>query len=80
MQQYLGVLLTPEMTQRFKSDRRITAEEFAQWKKTLVFDQLRGIRMGQSFCNYFDIEDALLYYNAMNTTEFERYVAKTYLS
>jgi len=79
MQQYLGVLLTPIMTQSIKNEKRITQTEFNQWKKTLLFDQLRGLRIGQSFCNYFDIEDALLYYNAMSGTEFDEYIQKTYI-
>jgi len=44
-----------------------------------VFDNLKGLRFGQSFCNHFDIEDALLYYSALKPHQVEEYIRKNYL-
>ena len=43
--------------------KKITKAEFSEWEKESVFDGLRGLRLGQSFCNHFDITDYVLYYS-----------------
>lgn len=75
MQHYLGVLLT---SQKPPADK-ISPVQYQAWKKTQVFDCLTGIRFGQSFCNRFDIEDALLYYSITDQEKAENYIRKNYL-
>jgi hypothetical protein len=41
---------------------RISCEEFEQWKCEYMFDALRGIKYGKSFCNRFGVHDNLLEY------------------
>jgi hypothetical protein len=43
-------------------DIRISREEFEQWKCEYVFDALRGVNYGVSFCNRFGVRDNLLEY------------------
>ena len=77
MQQYMGVLLTSDSSNVKRN--RISQIEYEQWKRNLVFDNLKGLRFGQSFCNHFDIEDALLYYSALKPHQVEEYIRKNYL-
>lgn len=47
---------------RTERQNSITVEEYEIWKKEFVFDGIRGMRYGQSFCNHFDITDYVLFY------------------
>jgi hypothetical protein len=40
----------------------ITLDKFKEWEELYMFDGLKSIRVGQSFCNHFDIVDYILYY------------------
>ena len=40
----------------------ITLEKFKEWEELYMFDGLKSIRVGQSFCNHFDIQDHRTYY------------------
>lgn len=42
--------------------KTITLDQFNEWEEKYVFDGLCGLRVGQSFCNHFDIVDYILYY------------------
>lgn len=62
------------------TELRITEEEFQFWKKEInMFDALKGIRFGQSFCNHFGITNNLLYYT-MGPEAAEHYIRKTYIA
>jgi len=47
-----------------KVERRnsILQAEYDAWRDEFVFDGIRGMRYGQSFCNHFDITDYVLFY------------------
>jgi hypothetical protein len=77
MQQYMGVLLTSNNSE--SEIPRISRIDYEQWKRNSVFDNLRGLRFGQSFCNHFDIEDAILFYGSLSPDQAEDYIRKTYL-
>ena len=78
MQQYMGVLLTTDCRTQNPS-RKITSTEYQNWKKQSMFDALQGIGAGKSFCEQFDIEDALLYYNALKQDLMDDYIKETYV-
>ena len=40
----------------------ISQQEFDHWLREFTFDAMRGLRYGQSFCNWFDITDNRLFY------------------
>lgn len=41
----------------------LTQENYGQWQQQFTWDALYGQRYGQSFCNYFDVNDRRLYYS-----------------
>jgi hypothetical protein len=57
----------------------ITWKEYQQWEKVYIFDALAGRRLGESFCEYFGIGNAIpLYY--FNDNKFsERWIKDQYL-
>ena len=59
-------------------DRRISQAEYDAWRRHFVFDGLRHLRYGQSFCRYFDIRDSLIYY-AQTVREADEYIQKWYV-
>lgn len=59
--------------------RRITLEQYEIWKKDAIFDGLRGLRYGQSFCNSFGITDNILFFT-MNHVEADEYIRKLYIA
>lgn len=40
----------------------ISTEQYQEWKHSYLFDAIRHLRYGQSFCNTFDITDNILFY------------------
>ena len=59
--------------------RHITVTEYRDWQRGYIFDGLRSLRYGQSFCNHFDISDNILYYNIFSQPEADRYIRETYI-
>lgn len=43
--------------------RTINQAQYDAWSQHAIVDALRGIKYGQSFCNYFDITDARLWHD-----------------
>ena len=58
----------------------ITQEEFELWQKDVIWDNLHGIRYGQSFCNRFGITDNLLYYTSWPIDQQDDYIWRNYLA
>jgi hypothetical protein len=65
-------------TRNWQPARRITVTEFEQWQKAASFDIMKGLRYGQSFCNYFGITDNILYYE-FSWLNAEDYIKRTYI-
>ena len=62
------------------ADRMITYQEYRDWQRGYIFDGLRSVRYGQSFCNHFSITDNILFYHVLLTTEeADRYIRRTYI-
>jgi hypothetical protein len=59
--------------------KKISMEQYEIWKKDAVFDGLRGLRYGQSFCNSFNIQDNILFFT-MNHVEADEYIRKLYIA
>jgi hypothetical protein len=43
-----------------KAKKTITREEYEYFKHEFVFDKLRGLTLGQAFCEKFEISDYML--------------------
>lgn len=43
-----------------KAKKTVTPEQYEQFKKEFVFEKLKGLTLGQSFCEKFDIKDYML--------------------
>jgi len=43
-----------------KAKKTVTPEQYEQFKKEFVFEKLKGLTLGQSFCEKFDINDYML--------------------
>lgn len=43
-----------------KAKKTITKEQYDQFKYEYVFDKLKGLTMGEAFCEKFDISDYML--------------------
>ncbi len=56
----------------------LTPNNYKVWKRGYVFDGLRGVRFGQSFCNYFGIADNILFFER-DAVRAESYINKNYV-
>ena len=43
-------------------------EDYIQWKREYVFDALRGIEYGRSFCDHFNVVDFRIFYSKHRDT------------
>lgn len=57
---------------------KISKDQYEQWDREFLFDGLRDIRYGQSFCNHFGITDNILYYEGRNDRALA-YIRKKYV-
>jgi len=60
-------------------DRHIAHAEYREWQRGYIFDGMRDLRYGQSFCNHFDISDNILFYNVLTQADADRYIRRTYV-
>lgn len=56
----------------------LTMESLNRWHRAYLMDAMMGLRYGQSFCNYFAIEDNILYYNR-DMDSARKYIINTYI-
>jgi hypothetical protein len=73
----VGILEEMDRSQRPK--RKITQDQYDQWRRGFVFDGLRHQRYGQSFCNHFDIQDNFLFYTIRTVSEADDYISQNYI-
>jgi len=57
----------------------VDSADYQQWRQEVVFDMLRGVRYGQSFCNRFDITDNILFYEQDHEWA-DVYIRKNYIA
>ena len=71
--------IVTNISTRKTEPKRITMEEYENWQKNALFDGLRGIRFGQSFCHSFDIQDNILFFT-LNHVDADEYIRKLYIA
>ena len=59
-------------------NRTVSLKEYQQWTRGFVFEAMRNLSYGQSFCRYFDIRDNILYY-ATTMADADAYIIKNYV-
>lgn len=59
-------------------NKHITKTKYTQWNAGFLFDGLRNLRYGQSFCNKFNIKDNILYY-AASASDADKYIRANYV-
>lgn len=59
-------------------NRTISQGEYLEWKRGFVFEAMRNLSFGQSFCRHFDIRDNILYY-AGTMSDADEYIRKNYV-
>jgi hypothetical protein len=67
------------MDARVERQHSITQGEYDAWRDEFVFDGIRGMRYGQSFCNHFDITDYVLFY-MLDWDKADQHIRKLYLA
>ena len=61
-----------------KLAKKVSRNAYEQWARGFVFEGLRDLRYGQSFCNRFGIRDNILFYSA-TVEEADRYIQENYV-
>ena len=56
----------------------IPHKTYQDWAARFIFDGLRNQRYGQSFCNYFGIQDNILFYS-QSVNEADKYILENYI-
>jgi hypothetical protein len=67
------------MDARVERRNSILQAEYDAWRDEFVFDGIRGMRYGQSFCNHFDITDYVLFY-MLEWDKADQHIRKLYLA
>jgi hypothetical protein len=75
-EQMMQEAITP--TRNTAPYKKITEQQFNEWQKQISFDLVKGLRYGQSFCNYFGITDNILYYE-FSWLNAEDYIRRQYI-
>jgi hypothetical protein len=58
---------------------QVTHEEFTEFNRQWIFDALRGMRYGESFCTYFAIGNASPLFHFKDKKISERWIRDNYL-
>ena len=66
------------MDARVERRNSIFQAEYDAWRDEFVFDGIRGMRYGQSFCNHFGITDYVLFY-MLDWDRADQHIRKLYL-
>lgn len=56
----------------------VDQSDYEIWRRGVVFDALQNLRYGQSFCDRFDIQDNILYYDR-DQQRCDAYIQRYYL-
>ena len=67
------------MDARVERRNSILQTEYDAWRGEFVFDGIRGMRYGQSFCNHFGITDYVLFY-MLDWDRADQHIKKLYLA
>ena len=58
--------------------RYVSLAEYDAWRKHFVFDGLRNLSYGESFCRYFNIRDNVLRFS-QTVRQADEYIKRYYL-
>ena len=58
--------------------RAVSQAEYDAWRRHFVFDGLRNLSYGESFCRYFNIRDNILRFS-QTVSEADEYIRQYYL-
>lgn len=67
------------MSDNDQTKRSISQIQHEQWRNTYIFDGIKGIKYGQSFCNNFGIADNILYHTH-DVDWCDNYIRKHYIN
>jgi hypothetical protein len=64
---------------RVKSGKQliIDQQQYEEWQRHANFEALKGKKVAESFCDYFDIIDYIMIYTARDKTD--EYIRKNYV-
>ena len=73
--------MDPRLIEAFERDwqpRLISEQEYQDWQQNYLFDALRSMPMGESFCKHFKIQDYILIY-ALDQAKADNYIREQYV-
>ena len=59
--------------------KQVSLQDYVLWTAQYSFDGLQNLRFGQSFCNYFDITDNVLFYER-DPGRADQYIRRVYVA
>ena len=62
------------------NDIKITQDEYETFQQYFTWDALHGLEYGQSFCNYFRLNDLYLLYAINNINQADDHIKRFYLN
>jgi hypothetical protein len=72
--------MVDQLSARFDArDLEISESAFEHWQRLYTWDALKGIKYGESFCQYFEIYDAVLQLFDSHTDDKEKYIRQSYV-
>ena len=72
--------MVDQLSARFDArDLKISEADFEHWQKLYTWDALKGIKYGESFCQHFEIYDAVLQLFVRHTDDIEQYIREFYV-
>jgi hypothetical protein len=69
-----NLVVDPAVTRQ----RPVSMAEYDAWRRHFVFDGLRNLSYGESFCRHFDIQDHILRFS-QTVREADDYIQRFYL-
>jgi hypothetical protein len=72
-------VMLEQMNQLEYENPLVTKRAYDTWRAGYLFEVIKGIRYGQSFCNYFGIRDNILFYDD-RPENCHRYICKHYIT
>jgi hypothetical protein len=64
--------------QQQANTNKISKQDFEDFCKGFVFEQLRGLKFGKQFCSKYNIYDLLILYESSCTDKIKKYIMKNY--